>query len=37
MQESSKKSVLRAVGQSDAKEEEENSEDSLARLGSRAG
>ncbi|KAM0746934.1 Adaptor protein complex sigma subunit [Meredithblackwellia eburnea MCA 4105] len=36
MQESSKKSVLRAVGQSDAKEEEELSEDSLARLGSRA-
>ncbi|KAK4702278.1 hypothetical protein P7C70_g3952, partial [Phenoliferia sp. Uapishka_3] len=36
MQESSKKSVLRAVAQSDAKEEEENSEDSLARLGSRA-
>lgn len=35
MQESSKKSVLRAISQSDAIEEQESSEDSLARLGSR--
>lgn len=34
MQESSKKSVLRAVSQSDAIEEAETSEDGLARLGS---
>ncbi|KAK4055066.1 AP-1 adaptor complex sigma subunit Aps1 [Microbotryomycetes sp. JL221] len=34
MQEPSKKSVLRAVGQADATEEAEQSEDSLARLGS---
>ncbi|KAL7416869.1 Adaptor protein complex sigma subunit [Mrakia frigida] len=34
MQESSKKSVLRVVAQSDALEEAENSEDTLARLGS---
>ncbi|SCZ94949.1 BZ3500_MvSof-1268-A1-R1_Chr11-3g03501 [Microbotryum saponariae] len=34
MQESSKKSVLRAVGQSDSIEEAETSEDSLARLSS---
>ncbi|KAK4050702.1 AP-1 adaptor complex sigma subunit Aps1, variant 2 [Microbotryomycetes sp. NB124-2] len=34
MQEPSKKSVLRAVGQADATEEQEQSEDSLARLGS---
>ncbi|PWN97841.1 putative APS1-AP-1 complex subunit [Tilletiopsis washingtonensis] len=37
MQESSKKSVLRVVSQSDAIEEAENSEDSLARIGSRSG
>ncbi|KAH7343247.1 AP complex, mu/sigma subunit [Rhizoctonia solani] len=37
LQESSKKSVLRVVAQSDAIEETENSEDSLARLGSRSG
>ncbi|CEH12189.1 adaptor protein complex sigma subunit [Ceraceosorus bombacis] len=36
LQESSKKSVLRVVSQSDAIEEAENSEDSLARIGSRA-
>ncbi|KAG8746758.1 hypothetical protein FRC10_003741 [Ceratobasidium sp. 414] len=36
LQESSKKSVLRVVAQSDAIEETENSEDSLARLGSRS-
>ncbi|GAA5833158.1 hypothetical protein JCM5353_009046 [Sporobolomyces roseus] len=35
MQESSKKSVLRAVGQADALEEQENQEDSLTRLGSK--
>ncbi|MCO5559327.1 hypothetical protein L7F22_012924 [Adiantum nelumboides] len=37
MQESSKKSVLRVVSQSDAIEEAEQSEDSLARIGSRSG
>lgn len=37
MQESSKKSVLRVVSQSDAIEEAESSEDSLARIGSRSG
>ncbi|KAJ1026555.1 hypothetical protein NDA13_003932 [Ustilago tritici] len=37
MQESSKKSVLRTVSQSDAIEEAEQSEDSLARIGSRSG
>jgi len=37
LQESSKKSVLRVVAQSDAIEETENSEDTLARLGSRSG
>ncbi|UZJ55959.1 hypothetical protein CBS101457_005279 [Exobasidium rhododendri] len=37
MQESSKKSVLRVVSQSDSIEEAENSEDSLARIGSRSG
>ncbi|CAE6422540.1 unnamed protein product [Rhizoctonia solani] len=37
LQESSKKSVLRVVAQSDSIEETENSEDSLARLGSRSG
>lgn len=37
MQESSKKSVLRVVSQSDAIEEAENSEDGLARIGSRSG
>ncbi|PWZ03858.1 putative APS1-AP-1 complex subunit, partial [Testicularia cyperi] len=37
MQESSKKSVLRSVSQSDAIEEAEQSEDSLARIGSRSG
>ncbi|KAF9515281.1 hypothetical protein BS47DRAFT_1376317 [Hydnum rufescens UP504] len=36
LQESSKKSVLRVVAQSDAIEETENSEDTLARLGSRS-
>ncbi|PWN38320.1 putative APS1-AP-1 complex subunit [Meira miltonrushii] len=36
VQESSKKSVLRVVSQSDAIEEAENSEDSLARIGSRS-
>jgi len=35
LQESSKKSVLRVVAQSDTIEETENSEDTLARLGSR--
>jgi len=35
MQESSKKAVLRVVAQSDSIEETENSEDTLARLGSR--
>jgi hypothetical protein len=35
MQESSKKSVLRAVGQADAMEEQEQQEDSLTRLGSK--
>ncbi|GAA5831558.1 Aps1p [Sporobolomyces salmoneus] len=35
MQESSKKSVLRAVGQADALEEQEQQEDSLTRLGSK--
>ncbi|EJD53619.1 Adaptor protein complex sigma subunit [Auricularia subglabra TFB-10046 SS5] len=37
LQESSKKSVLRVVAQSDSIEETENSEDTLARLGSRSG
>ncbi|CEL63837.1 AP-1 complex subunit sigma-1 OS=Schizosaccharomyces pombe (strain 972 / ATCC 24843) GN=vas2 PE=1 SV=1 [Rhizoctonia solani AG-1 IB] len=37
LQESSKKSVLRVVAQSDSIEETENSEDSLSRLGSRSG
>lgn len=37
LQESSKKSVLRVVTQSDSVEEQENSEDTLARLGSAAG
>jgi len=36
LQESSKKSVLRVVAQSDAIEDQENSEDTLARLGSRS-
>ncbi|CAD6581599.1 MAG: AP-1 adaptor complex sigma subunit Aps1, partial [Cyphobasidiales sp. Tagirdzhanova-0007] len=36
LQESSKKSVLRAIGQSDSIEEQESSEDTLARLGSRS-
>lgn len=36
LQESSKKSVLRVVTQSDSVEEQENSEDTMARLGSRA-
>ncbi|KAI5124908.1 hypothetical protein M0805_007336 [Coniferiporia weirii] len=36
LQESSKKSVLRVVAQSDAIEEQENSEDTLARIGSRS-
>ncbi|KAI0773439.1 Adaptor protein complex sigma subunit [Irpex lacteus] len=36
LQESSKKSVLRVVTQSDSVEEQENSEDTLARLGSAA-
>ncbi|KAF8312225.1 Adaptor protein complex sigma subunit [Clavulina sp. PMI_390] len=35
LQESSKKSVLRVVAQSDAIEDQENSEDTLARIGSR--
>ncbi|KAF8335051.1 Adaptor protein complex sigma subunit [Cantharellus anzutake] len=35
LQESSKKSVLRVVAQSDAIEDTENSEDTLARIGSR--
>lgn len=37
LQESSKKSVLRVVTQADTVEEQENSEDTLARLGSRLG
>ncbi|KZW04211.1 Adaptor protein complex sigma subunit [Exidia glandulosa HHB12029] len=37
LQESSKKSVLRVVAQADSIEETENSEDTLARLGSRSG
>ena len=37
MQESSKKAVLRAVTQADGVEEQENSEDTIARLGSRTG
>ncbi|KAH7105539.1 Adaptor protein complex sigma subunit [Auriculariales sp. MPI-PUGE-AT-0066] len=37
LQESSKKTVLRVVAQSDSIEETENSEDTLARLGSRSG
>ena len=37
LQESSKKSVLRVVTQSDSVEEQENSEDMVARLGSRIG
>jgi len=37
LQESSKKSVLRVVTQSDNIEDQENSEDTLARLGSRSG
>ncbi|KAG6911176.1 hypothetical protein DXG01_003043 [Tephrocybe rancida] len=37
LQESSKKSVLRVVTQSDTVEEQENAEDSMARLGSRSG
>jgi len=37
LQESSKKSVLRVVSQSDSIEDQENSEDTLARLGSRSG
>jgi len=36
LQESSKKSVLRVVTQSDTIEDQENSEDTLARLGSRS-
>jgi len=36
LQESSKKSVLRVVTQSDSIEDQENSEDTLARLGSRS-
>lgn len=36
LQETSKKAVLRAVAQSDQIEEQENSEDTLSRLGSRA-
>jgi len=36
LQESSKKSVLRVVAQSDAIEDQENSEDTLARIGSRS-
>ncbi|KAL7005124.1 hypothetical protein EMMF5_005364 [Cystobasidiomycetes sp. EMM_F5] len=36
VQDSSKKSVLRAIAQSDAVEEQEQSEDTLSRLGSRA-
>ncbi|KAI0053565.1 Adaptor protein complex sigma subunit [Auriscalpium vulgare] len=36
LQESSKKSVLRVVTQSDTVEEQENSEDTMTRLGSRA-
>ncbi|KAF8663389.1 hypothetical protein AX16_000963 [Volvariella volvacea WC 439] len=37
LQESSKKSVLRVVTQADSVEEQENSEDTMARLGSRSG
>jgi len=37
LQESSKKSVLRTVAQADTVEEQENSEDTMARLGSRSG
>ncbi|KXN89660.1 AP-1 complex subunit sigma-1 [Leucoagaricus sp. SymC.cos] len=37
LQESSKKSVLRVVTQSDSVEEQENSDETLARLGSRSG
>ncbi|KAF5363890.1 hypothetical protein D9756_000454 [Leucocoprinus leucothites] len=37
LQESSKKSVLRVVTQSDTVEEQENSDETLARLGSRSG
>ncbi|KAF5388128.1 hypothetical protein D9615_000483 [Tricholomella constricta] len=37
LQESSKKSVLRVVTQSDTVEEQENAEDTMARLGSRSG
>ncbi|KAF7355392.1 AP complex subunit sigma [Mycena sanguinolenta] len=37
LQESSKKSVLRVVTQSDSVEEQETSEDTMARLGSRSG
>jgi len=37
LQESSKKSVLRVVTQSDSVEEQENAEDTMARLGSRSG
>ncbi|PPQ94015.1 hypothetical protein CVT25_009863 [Psilocybe cyanescens] len=37
LQESSKKSVLRVVTQSDSVEEQENSEDTMARIGSRSG
>ncbi|KAJ4478202.1 AP complex, mu/sigma subunit [Lentinula aciculospora] len=37
LQESSKKSVLRVVTQSDSVEEQENSDDMMARLGSRSG
>lgn len=36
LQETSKKAVLRAIAQSDQIEEQENSEDTLSRLGSRA-
>jgi len=36
LQESSKKSVLRVVAQADAIEDQENSEDTLARIGSRS-
>ncbi|KAH8113274.1 AP complex, mu/sigma subunit [Phellopilus nigrolimitatus] len=36
LQESSKKSVLRVVASADAMEDQENSEDTLARLGSRS-
>jgi len=37
LQESSKKSVLRVVTQSDSVEEQENAEDTMARIGSRSG